>query len=223
MTINPMDLHGPFIPFEKPVPAPTTDATDAPLKSVCFNEEWTPAVIGALKSLTRPETWQGTLADIERVSRSAHEILASDQPGCGANYFDADWYLDYSGGGIYQYDFFMEYMEEFNFSYMHFFVGFAEYVPLLGLAKVRIDPKAADGGFPVGIKIRDFQILQTGVQVPFLGTLEYKDCLGNTTVETFFNRRPDYQNFTAQYIICSANDRFTFGLVGEGNYLCTVA
>jgi hypothetical protein len=48
-----------FMPFLLPVPTPETDPQDSADTSISFNSEWAPYVLGALKVLTRPETWKG--------------------------------------------------------------------------------------------------------------------------------------------------------------------
>lgn len=61
--------------FKQPVPCPSGDIAGGTQVSITFNESWVPAVISALKSLTRPEAWEGTLADIQRCTSDAHNLF----------------------------------------------------------------------------------------------------------------------------------------------------
>lgn len=61
--------------FKSPVPVPAASVGDVPLVSISFNSDWIPAVFSALKALTRPECWVGTLADINRATSDAHSLL----------------------------------------------------------------------------------------------------------------------------------------------------
>lgn len=61
--------------FKSPVPAPVGDILGGTQVSIAFNSEWTPAVFSALKALTRPEAWLGTLADIQRATSDAHNLF----------------------------------------------------------------------------------------------------------------------------------------------------
>lgn len=58
--------------FKSPVPCPSGDILSGTQVSIAFNETWIPAVYSAIKALTRPEAWIGTLADINRVTVDAH-------------------------------------------------------------------------------------------------------------------------------------------------------
>lgn len=75
--LRPIDQHGPFVPFRSPAPCPTDDIAAQPQVSISFNETWIPAVFSALKALCRPETWEGTLADINRSTQDAHNLFAT--------------------------------------------------------------------------------------------------------------------------------------------------
>ncbi len=73
--LKPIDGHGPYIPFNSPAPCPPNDILSTPQVSISFNETWIPAVFTALKALTRPESWVGTLADINRCTQDAHNLF----------------------------------------------------------------------------------------------------------------------------------------------------
>lgn len=69
--------------FKRPVPCPASDILGAPLVSVSFNEDWIPAVMSAMKALTRPEAYEGTLSDIQRCTLDAHSLLDYSTPIVG--------------------------------------------------------------------------------------------------------------------------------------------
>lgn len=50
--------------FAYPQVAPTSEPSDDPLTSVCFNTDWLPFVLGALDQLCQASTWQGATGDI---------------------------------------------------------------------------------------------------------------------------------------------------------------
>lgn len=61
--------------FRSPVPCPVSGVGDSPQVSISLNADWIPAVFSALKVLTRPEAYVGTLADIQRCTLDAHNLL----------------------------------------------------------------------------------------------------------------------------------------------------
>lgn len=63
--------------FKAPVPCPTSDIAGGPRVSISFNETWIPAVLSALKVLTRPEAYVGTKTDINRCTSDAHNLLST--------------------------------------------------------------------------------------------------------------------------------------------------
>lgn len=67
--------------FKSPVPCPGSDILGAPRVSISFNEDWIPAVMSAMKVLTRPEAWVGTLSDINRVTKDAHNLFSTGVGG----------------------------------------------------------------------------------------------------------------------------------------------
>lgn len=73
--LKPVNYAGPWIPFRSPAPCPADDILADPQVSISFNETWIPVVFSALKALTRPETYEGTLADINRVTADSHNLF----------------------------------------------------------------------------------------------------------------------------------------------------
>lgn len=82
--LPPITYRGAYIPFPNPIPAITTDPLSSEDQSLCWNADWNPAILGALKVLARPETWTGSPADIETAMQNAQDILSAIQDGCGA-------------------------------------------------------------------------------------------------------------------------------------------
>lgn len=61
--------------FKRPVPCPVSDIAAAPQVSISFNEDWIPAVMSAMKALTRPEAYEGTSTDINRCTADSHQLF----------------------------------------------------------------------------------------------------------------------------------------------------
>lgn len=78
------DFPGSFIPFDKPVgPVPTVSIGEAPTRQICVNEAWLPYVIGSLKALTRPETWDDTYDHSVRAASEVAALIGDITDGCG--------------------------------------------------------------------------------------------------------------------------------------------
>jgi hypothetical protein len=75
------------------MPAPVTDIDSEPKMAVCFNEDWMPALVTALKLLTRPEAWTGDTADIITACENAHRLIGNVQDGCPSLVQGPNWYL----------------------------------------------------------------------------------------------------------------------------------
>jgi len=73
--LKPIDQHGAFIPFKRPINAPTTEVSASPQVSISFNEGWTSAVMSALKVLLRPETYEGTRDEIVAAVKEASNLF----------------------------------------------------------------------------------------------------------------------------------------------------
>jgi len=79
----PWVYRGAFIPFPVPVPVPGVDPLSTQDVGLCWADAWTPAILGALKALTRPETWVGSQADIEQAMLGAEILIGRLTDGCG--------------------------------------------------------------------------------------------------------------------------------------------
>lgn len=74
--------YGPYEPFPQPVPLPSSLPTDFPHRSLCINRDWVPYIIGALKVLLQPETWDAPAATLEPVRGMLYNLLADWQEPC---------------------------------------------------------------------------------------------------------------------------------------------
>jgi hypothetical protein len=84
---SPWVYRGAFIPFPLPIPAITTSPLASGDTGLCWADDWTPAILGALKALTRPETWSGDPADIVLAMEGAQQLLSGLVDGCGGGEF----------------------------------------------------------------------------------------------------------------------------------------
>lgn len=94
MSENLADVASMYIPFPRPVPVPTQDVDSPPVARICFNESWLPYVLGALKSLARPETWDAGESTRELAVMQAHSLLTGvDCFDSGCSGFESiNWY-----------------------------------------------------------------------------------------------------------------------------------
>jgi hypothetical protein len=81
---SPWQDNGSYIPFPKPIDAITDDPNASPDFGICLSAAWQAAVLGALKVLARPETYQGTDTDIAASVHNGYAILSAIQNPCGA-------------------------------------------------------------------------------------------------------------------------------------------
>jgi len=87
MSQPPWAYRGAYIPFPLPIPAVTANPFGASDVGLCWADDWTPAILGALKTLTRPETWAGDPSDIEAAMLGAQLLLSHLVDGCGGGDF----------------------------------------------------------------------------------------------------------------------------------------
>lgn len=71
-----MDDNGYFVPFMKPVVPPLGEIDASLSKQVAFNGDWLPIVLGCLKTMARPETYQsGVAVEPMDASREGQTLL----------------------------------------------------------------------------------------------------------------------------------------------------
>lgn len=225
--IRPMDIQGPYVPFEKPVPIPSGTMASNPKTSICFNSTWLPAVLGALKVLARPETWIGTKAQINATTKDAHDLIAAvsdgcvDQLDCSPVFVQAvDGWEGHSNSpsvlikpnlcdGCGSNSRIVVYDQSFNLT------G--------GLADLAFRFKSQDSGHEVGIHICELKAFQTDGTVGNVWQFAYKDCFGVTQfvsgVGTSFTRT----GFDAQRIALSALAEFVVSITWDGPIVCEPA
>lgn len=96
-TFRPRDQQGSWGPqLRTPMPAPLSGVGDSPLVHLCFNSAWLPSVLTSLKLLTRPESWQGSQADVQAAVQGAHDLMGAWEDGCSLAPTLPNWWLDFS-------------------------------------------------------------------------------------------------------------------------------
>lgn len=105
------DFPGSFIPFDKQVgPVPTSFITDEPTRQLCINQDWLPFILGAMKAVSRPETWNDSYDAITRAASEVSYLISSLSDGCGTvvptklclsgTFADSDYGYEDFGGGV---------------------------------------------------------------------------------------------------------------------------
>lgn len=84
--LDPVVYRGSYIPFPEATPAITVNPLGSPDASLCWADAWTPAILGCLKALTRPETWSGSDLDIAEAMTWAENLIGSIADGCGSSF-----------------------------------------------------------------------------------------------------------------------------------------
>lgn len=220
-----MRQQGPYIPFETPVPIPTALSDDAPLSHICFNSEWLPAVIGALKVLCRPETWEGTDEDIRSVIASAHDLIATYSSGCDIAATGPNWYLDLEvSNGHYDHD------AWFNpiFYVTSGGIPAAEYILFVwadGIFNpdVTISGRAVSDDSYVGGRFDDWFIQNESDPAGQAYVLTTLDCLGNLVVNTDFTPRHYSGDFQGGQFVAGNATVYMMHITIQGDYTCVGA
>src|SRR5262245_46045114 len=80
------DFPGGYIPFDVPrTDKPGARIDDPPVYQFCVNEEWLPLVVGALKSIGRPETWNLPYSDVVDIASEVNTLVGGITENCGAD------------------------------------------------------------------------------------------------------------------------------------------
>lgn len=220
-----MSRQGPYIPFEKPIPVPASLSDAAPLSSICFNSSWKPMVVGALKVLARPETWEGTDAEIRATMASAHDLIATAQSGCGAELSKVSWFP--SPNDV------LECVDSGTSLFAPLVLPgvFGTMQPLhLGSARETEGFWCSAFNFRdslsfalCGGKIEHFFAWCTDATITPIWQLSWKDCLGMVTTDTRTGISCSQANFECQELCLSALHAFSFWILLRDPILCTVA
>ncbi len=83
-----------FIPFPTPVDFPDSDIEDTPRVSLCFNADWLPWVLGALKVLARSETWDADQETSDVLVEQAMRLQTLVTDGCETVLPVPNWHLE---------------------------------------------------------------------------------------------------------------------------------
>jgi hypothetical protein len=202
-------------------PLPAIDAP--PVMVLCINKQWIPFFTGVLEVLTAPHYWEDPDTMVPQVEALIAELGKTNDGPCGPAYGEPNWYLEAAGEGELGFDWRMYFAEEFNFSYVHFYFGHANFVVSAGVSRITLTGLTADGADPAGGKIRWFGLILTENTIAPVGTFQWRDCLGVLHIETLFASDYFKENFEAKEIVVTHSEDFTFGIVIEGDYLCSVA
>lgn len=220
--IAPMDRQGPYIPFEKPIPVPVSLADEEPLSHICFSSEWLPFVIGALKVLARPETWEGTDLEINAVSRSAHDLLAAFYDGCPETVPVCNWHL----GVVMSHGFY----DANAWNSPKFGVGYDD-VPwiqydLICWSNDPIPPSLEVRGLSndtlahVGGQFEHCQISSSSDPAGQSYVATITDCLGSVVVHSDFTPRNYFGQFQTVNFVAGNNVVYWLKIEISGNWLC---
>lgn len=84
--LSPQDFPGGYLSFPRPISPVPTEAIDAsPLVSFCVNEHWAEYILGAIKVLSRPETWDDTYENAVIAASEIAYMQGLITDGCGVN------------------------------------------------------------------------------------------------------------------------------------------
>lgn len=219
-----MNTAGPYIPFTKPVPVPGALADDDPLMHVCFNEEWLPAVIGALKVLARPESWQGTLAEIQDITKSAHDLMASYADGCGRPC--PAFFPQENATKVTPYDSTKNSLRgcpvcpDCPSAYESYLVV-ARFSSALGIARFTAEMRKVSGFHDrCGGDQCDLFARQTDFTAANVWTFQWRDCLGSNHIETFNGESYHKAGFDAQWWCLTSLAPYACVFSIDGPVLC---
>lgn len=203
-----------------PVPGPDVQAD--PLMSVCFNAAWMPAVLTALKELTRPEVWIGSDADIKATIIDAHTLMGLVQDGCGAPPEGPNWYLDLTvNGGNYDVD---------VWNNPIFYVGpggipKAEYVAVIWnngaiTGDITIKGRAVSDNSLVGGRFDNLHLQSATDPAGAAFAMTVDECLGDTIVYSGFTP----QNYSGDWLdlrfVAGADKAYMLHITIQDNWTC---
>jgi hypothetical protein len=212
------DEAGAYVPYTAPLPVPSTEIDAEPMVSLCFNEDWLPYVLGALKQLARYEIWQGSKEDMAYAVGEATQLAQMFQDGCGTATPLPNWYwqVDVVSG-------YWKVMWNFDDDdpwdvFVTGITGFAGSLPrfqFTGLVLGTFD-------VPCGGKIQ--ATFQTIDGSDALWTYTFTDCPDGTPVgDTVVTNHIDFFDQTVYFLDIQCAVPFMGQVHINGDYLCTVA
>lgn len=196
----------------------------APGNVICYNGVWGPAILGALKSLARPETWEGTEAEINDAVQEATGLLAITSeygfcPQC------PNWELGLR----------LDFCDQMSIDATLYNVGACDgcQTPSVFLGVATQPPFGSAGiyvaevagfdlgsGALVGGLICEAGFNQVGSLIGNVWTLTWRDCLGNTHIENGAGLNHRKESFEAKDFCMSSLAPFVFTVSIVGNWLC---
>jgi len=136
MTIlKPWRRKGSFIPFPLPVNVDDIAINDIdaePLRRLCFNEGYEPLIRGAIKALTREETYMGEQEVIDNLVRQADHLQNMFSDGCtDPGIVMPSWRFVRGNGNVgWEYQYFLD---DMNGNPHSLYVAMTAYIQLVGV------------------------------------------------------------------------------------------
>lgn len=226
--IFPSEQQGFYTPFQKPVPTPGDESLDDPQTTLCFNVGWQPAILGALKVLTRPETWIGTKADIERTTQSAHMLLGQTGEECNQPSDLCSPVFIGTASGSLECDNTPNFLINLKVCPIcedgsRFWAGHCRPHNTGELCSVVYVFEDVLTGLPSGIHVCSLESRITDVTVGNAWDLAWENCLGEFAVEVGAGDHFLKQDFEVKRFCLSSLAPFMFTIVVDGPILCTEA
>lgn len=217
----------PYRPLRDGMPVPSTGIDDDPRVSVCVAKSWVPALTTALKTLTRPEVWIGSIPSIKETCQDAHTLIGRfDEPCVGVGC--PNWYLDNVNLNC---SFLnpLSYLNEVNepdcSSYSRFYMGFSGIYdalhPDLYIMEVRgYDAETSDF---VGGHFHSVHAHITDNTLANVWTITTEPCIGSTLIENAGGSDMYKNNFDAKALCIMSLAPFMVSIVIHGPWTCGVA
>ena len=220
----PWKASGFWPPFPIPVSVPPSNLADDPQLKICFNADWLPYVAGALKVLSRPETWIGSADDIARVTDQAQFIFDPLQFGqdcnCANWWFSPDYAPDSFCGDPLTIAWVTTVPTDCGNPIAT--VGQCDLNIIDGLARASLFGRDESGALSGGNVHRLF-LRQTDATIGNVWSIKWEDCLGVEHIVTSAGLTYEMDDFQAQRICISALAQFVFEVETSGDLVCTSA
>jgi hypothetical protein len=203
---------------------PGADVQSPDFRQLCFNKAWEPAVLNALKLLTRPEYWLGDLADIRDTVTDAHTLMGMIKDGCSSDCVNwrlvqavidpcdansQDWSLwqveDCSGCDCFNH-----------------YVGYATQPPVggSGIYVGGFEARECASSDQVGGHICFLEITKIGSVIGNVITITWTDCLDEPHIETIAGDYASLSDIQVKSMCISSLAPFVFDCVIDGNWVC---
>lgn len=209
------------------MPIPSTGIDDDPRVSICVAASWVPAMITALKLLTRPEVWIGDNDARKATCEDAHTLIGRfDEPCAGVSC--PNWYLDNVNLNctfLNPLSYLTEVVENECDVYSRFYMGFSGVYdalhPDLYVMEVRgYDAVTSD---PVGGHFTQVHAHITDNTLANVWTITTEPCIGTTLIENAGGMDMFKSNFDAKAVCIMSLAPFMVGITIDGLWTCGVA